>query len=303
MPSFRARLLAGVVRIGRVGTTFDGPDRIRRSIARDRANGPATPSATLRARFDVREEDVGGCRVHIVGPRTGQARRRVLYLHGGGWVLSITDFHWRFVERLVHDLDCSVVVPRYPLAPEHGARDAFAVLLPLYASLVADPGQPPLTVMGDSTGGNLALSLAMQARHEALPQPARLVLISPSMDATFTDPAIPALDRIDPILSARGARELARLYAKDLDLRDPVVSPLFGPLDHLAPIAVFTGTREIPNADAHRLRRKASESGIPLSWHEYPGMLHTWPLFPIPEATRAITEMATFVQRVGGPPP
>jgi acetyl esterase/lipase len=287
--------MSAAVKVLRVKRVFDGADQVHRSIAADRRKGPAEPPAKLRARFSVREQEVAGRRVYLVGPQDHPTTRHVLYLHGGGWVLSIMPPHWTLVGQLVEQLDCTVIVPLYPLAPEHSAQDVLAMLLPFYAQTAAEVGARNLTVMGDCTGGNVALSLAMQARDRKLPQPARLVLISPTLDATFTDPAIPALDRTDPILSRRGAPEVARLYAGELDVRDPMISPIFGSLEGLAPLAVFTGTRDILNADAHQLKDKAARARIPLAWFEYPGMLHVWLLFPIPEARRAIRQIAEFV--------
>jgi monoterpene epsilon-lactone hydrolase len=297
MPSARAYLLSFAVRMLRVRRALDGPERIQRSIAADRKKGPAAPSARLRARLSIKEEISDGRTVRTVSPRVGQPLRRVLYLHGGGWARPITDPHWEMIAKLVHLLDCSVIVPMYPLAPEHTARETFAWLLSFYADRA--PGSD-LTVMGDSSGGNLALSLMMQARARGLPLPARLVLLSPLLDATVSDPTIADLDRIDPIVPARGVQVLARMFAGDLDLLDPLVSPLFGKLDGLPPIAIFTGTHEILNADAHRLRDKAEWSGFPLAWHEYPAMMHVWPLFPIPEARRALDEIAAFITGVHG---
>jgi monoterpene epsilon-lactone hydrolase len=295
MPSFQARLMSAAVRALRVKRVFDGADQVHRSIAADRRKGPAEPSAKLRAQFSVRERDVAGRRVYLIGPKNHATTRHVLYLHGGGWVLSIMPPHWTLVGQLVEQLDCTVIVPLYPLAPEHTAPDVLAMLLPFYTQTATEVGAQNLTVMGDCTGANVALALAMQARDRKLPQPARLVLISPTLDASFTNPAIPALDRTDPILSHRGAPEVARLYAGDLDVRDPLISPLFGSLEGLAPLAVFTGTRDILNADAHQLKDKATRARIPLAWFEYPGMLHVWPLFPIPEAKQAIHQMAAFI--------
>ncbi|TCO56062.1 alpha/beta hydrolase [Actinocrispum wychmicini] len=293
MPSIRARLLAAAVAALRVQKMFDGPERIRRSVAGDRRKGPAAPSAKVRERFSVREEEFSSCRVYTVAPRDGDSpARRVLYLHGGGWTMSITEPHWGLIAKLARRLDCAVTVPLFPLAPEHTARDTFAMLLPFYADLAA---QGELTVMGDSSGGNLALSLAMQARSAGMPQPARIVLLSPAPDATFSNPELARLDHRDPILPARGLPELGRVYAGDLDVRDPVVSPLFGMLTGLPPTAIFTGTRDILNADAHRLREKATRAGVPVAWHEYPDMLHVWPLFPIPEATHALEQIAAFI--------
>ena len=297
MTSLRAQLLASMLILFEVKHAFDGPEPIARAIAADRRRGPAEPGSWFRARFAVRTDLVGGCRVHTVGRRGAPAGRHVLYLHGGAFALSINPLHWAFVGRLVERLDCTVTLPCYPLAPEHNARDVWALLLPLYRDLVAEVEPSGLTVMGDSAGGNLALSLAMQARDVALPLPATLVMISPSFDLTLTDPAMPALDRLDPILSLRVGPELARMYAAGIDLRDPLVSPLFGSLRDLPPMAIFTGTHDLLNADAHRLREKAAREGARLAWFEYPAMVHVWPLFPIPEARRALREIAAFVMQ------
>ncbi|MGW4243422.1 alpha/beta hydrolase [Nocardia sp. NPDC004722] len=293
MTSAGAHLLSFAVRMLRVRRALDGEERILRTIATDRAKGPALPSKRIREGLSVREETIDGFRVFTLTPRDIRPTRRVLYLHGGGWVRPIMDPHWEMIAELAGLLGCSVTVPMYPLAPEHSAPDTFRWLLSLYAGLAPDGD---LTVMGDSAGGHLTLSLAMQARDRGLPQPGALVLLSPLLDATLSDPAIAALDRMDPIVPARGVPILTRMFAGAVDLRDPMISPLFGTLTGLPPIALFVGTREIVNADAHRLRRLAAESDFPLSWHEYSGMLHVWPLFPIREGLRARREIAEFVR-------
>ncbi|MEV2222456.1 alpha/beta hydrolase fold domain-containing protein [Nocardia vinacea] len=131
------------------------------------------------------------------------------------------------------------------LAPEHTAREVFDWLLPLYEDLADHVPDGELIVMGDSAGGNPALSQVVQAAANGAPRPAGSVLLPPCLDASLSDPAITALDRIDPIVSAHGVAELARMYAGPLDTHDPVVSPLFAALNGLPPIALITGTHEI----------------------------------------------------------
>lgn len=282
MVSFQAHLVVAMARVVRVKRSL-GVARLERTIVADRKNGPTEPSKAFQRRFSV--ERSGS--VYVVKPKGDASSHHVLYFHGGGFVLSITELHWNFVGKLVEKLRCAVTVPLYPLAPENKARDLFAAMLPLYHDLVEKVGAENLTVMGDSAGGNIALSLAMQADR----RPGRLVLLSPGLDFTFTDPKQPALDRVDPILDLAGARKLGPMYVGDLDVRDPTVSPLFGSFDGLPPIAVFTGTRDITNADAHR---------IDATVYEYPGMVHVWMLFPMPEATRAIAQIASFVDGSAG---
>ncbi|MFF2550421.1 alpha/beta hydrolase fold domain-containing protein [Nocardia sp. NPDC058058] len=295
MASIRAELLTVVVRALRVRRKYDGAQRIRATIAADRAKGPAVPSAKIRGRVSVREMDFRGRGVFVLSPRTAASGTPAIYLHGGGWVEPIADPHWELIEALVQRLDRPVAVPMYPLAPECTADEVFAWLLPFYADIAG--GDAPV-LLGDSAGANLALSLTIQAIAEGLTVPSALVLLSPCLDATLSDPRLAELEPRDPILPVRGVAELARLYAGERAVSDPLISPMFADLTGVPPIALFTGTRDILNVDAHRFRSRAAEFGIELAWHEYPGMLHAWPLFPIPEAERAIGEMVEFLTGV-----
>ncbi|MFI7667230.1 alpha/beta hydrolase fold domain-containing protein [Nocardia sp. NPDC049526] len=99
------------------------------------------------------------------------------------------------------------------MAPEHTAREVFDWLVPLYEDLADCVPDGDLTVMGDSTGGNPALSLVVRATADGVPRPTGLVLLSPCLDASLSDPATTALDHIDPIVPAHGVAELARMYA------------------------------------------------------------------------------------------
>jgi acetyl esterase/lipase len=214
---------------------------------------------------------------------------------GGAFVFDITWFHWFMVSRLVRQSGCTVVVPLYPLAPEHCWKDVFDVLVPLHAQLVTRFGRENLVVMGDSAGGGVALSLAQHMRDTGLSLPARLILVSPGLDATFCDPRQPALAKHDCMLAIAGLKAAGRWYARDLSPADPKISPLFGSLAGLPPIAVFTGTRDLLNPDAHRLKAKAQQEGVLVDLRQFEGMFHVWTVTPIREARLAIAEMKHLI--------
>lgn len=80
------------------------------------------------------------------------------------------------------------------------------------------------------------------------------------------------------------------------EVEDPRVSPLFGSLDGLAPMAVFIGTRDVLLPDARRLRKDAAAAGVPLDYREYPGMVHNWPMRRLPEGRRALDQIAELIR-------
>lgn len=67
----------------------------------------------------------------------------------------------------------------------------------------------------------------------------------------------------DPMLTRTGLAESGRLYAGNLDTTDPLVSPLYGRLDGLAPLTVFCGTHDLLLTDSRTLAHKAAAVGVP----------------------------------------
>jgi monoterpene epsilon-lactone hydrolase len=294
--SFRSQIVELILPLTGIKRSLRSEAAIRKQVARARKKGPALPSNRMRRRFSVTETAINESRVFAVAPRPVASRGHILYLHGGTYVNDVIAWQWRMVERLVARTACTAVVPLYPLAPEYIWRDAFGVVTPLYEALVAQVGAENLIVLGDSAGGGMALSLAQQLRNAGRPLPSKLVLIAPWLDVTCSDPRQPELAKRDRMLDIPGIRAAGRWYAGDLAPTAPEISPLFGSLSGLPPMAVWIGKRDLLHADAQRLKAQAEREGARLTYYEYDGMFHDWPMAPILEAERAIDEMAAFIQ-------
>lgn len=164
-----------------------------------------------------------------------------MHLHGGGFVEEIERHHWNFAVQLVESLDCSVVLPIYPLVP---AAD-HSVIVPLidavYRETMTEVPPEHRVVSGDSAGGALTMALA-QREH---PQPGRLLPLSPWLDMTLSDPLSRTLDPADPMLGVVGLQEAGRLFAADDDPADPEISPARADLTGLGPMLVLVGTRDV----------------------------------------------------------
>jgi monoterpene epsilon-lactone hydrolase len=99
-------------------------------------------------------QDVGGC----PGRWFGQGVKPIIWLHGGGYVFGGSDSHAAAAQVLAELTGHAVFVPDYPLAPEHQwpAR--------LNTALTVIDALSPCDLVGDRTGGNLALNVALQRR-------------------------------------------------------------------------------------------------------------------------------------------
>jgi acetyl esterase/lipase len=116
------------------------------------------------------------------------------------------------------------------------------------------------------------------------------VLIAPWLDISGTDPRLAQIAPSDPWLAVPGTRAAGGLYRDGLGEGDWRVSPIHGSFEGLGPITLFSGTRDILNADAHRFLPLARDAGLAVEFHEGEGMIHNYPILPMPEgdAARAV---------------
>ncbi|PZA21696.1 esterase [Modestobacter versicolor] len=261
-------------------------ERARRRIAAPK--GSTEPPAKLRARHDVSSRQVEGFPVHTVAPRGRAARRAAVYLHGGAYISAIAPQHWALIGRLA-DAGVRVEVPHYGLAPQHTHREAYPLVTAVYRQLLEqyDPGD--VTLAGDSAGGGLALGVAQTLTD--LPRPRQLVLLSPWLDLTISNPDVPAVEARDPWLSSAGLRVAGEAWAGGDDPTAPRLSPLNGQLTGLPPVHVHVGTHEICLPDVLALQARGEEEGADVDVTVCAGAVHVYPLVPTPEgraAARAI---------------
>lgn len=186
-------------------------------------------------------------------------------------------------------------MPDYPLAPEHTHRESFEMVTTLYKQLLSTVSADNLILMGDSSGGGFALALAQKLRDEQLIQPSQIVLLSPWLDITLTNPEITNIAGNDPFLEVEILRKAGNLYAGDVDAEHHLLSPINGPLEGLGRISLFIGSKEILIADARKLKAAAEAKGIKINYWVYEDMVHAWMFLNLPESKRARQQIIDLI--------
>ena len=300
MPSRRHELLAWAVPKVRRSRELDDADLERARIETWHAGlDRSLPTRLVRRfarRFSVVEEDAG-FPAYVITPRHVEPVRTVLFLHGGGFVAPIDPFHVRYVARLADSLRARIVLPDYPLAPEHTWRDSFGVMTDLAARWAAEPGG--MVLGGDSAGGGYALAIAQALRDRGSSQPTHLLLHAPWVDLTTSTPETVEVSAGDPWLFLGKLQAYAGWWAgSEDDLARPEVSPALGDLSGLPPGLVFCGTRDTLMPGCRLLARLGAEAGWELTYVEVPDLIHVFPMLPlIPEARRAWRQTLDFLGR------
>jgi acetyl esterase/lipase len=255
------------------------------------------PPEHLKLRIEVFSEDFQGMKIHRLEPKSKIPRHKVFFLHGGSYVLNATRPHWRFLANLVESTGCGVIAPDYPLAPLHTYAEAYQALVGYYR--VFDEARregETVVMMGDSAGGGLCLGLCMALRDERLALPSGLVLLSPWLDVTMSNPHIEVLDPTDPFLNVQALKNAGLAWAGGANPRKPWISPLYGNLAGLPAMHLFIGTKDVLAADARRFRGLCLAAKADLSFYEYDNMVHDWMLLDFKEAKMAAQRIAEIVK-------
>ena len=292
MPSLQSKVIVVLLRLTRTKRTVN---RMRQRVE----NGERTytePSRRLHRKHSIEKREVNGHLVWTIAPKDNGCGKQIIYLHGGAYVNSFASQHWEFMSKLVDALGCTVTAPNYPHAPEYHVHDVFEFLLPLYLELASGVGSENVTLMGDSSGGGISLALAQRLREDGLPQPGNVVLLSPWLDATLSHPEIVNVDKIDPFLGVDGLKYAGAAYARDVDPKSYLVSPVYGSFRNLAPVTVFIGTRDVFLPDCRKLCERAAAEGVSIDYREYDRMVHDWMLGPLPEAKHVLREIVELLQ-------
>lgn len=112
----------------------------------------------------------------------------LIYLHGGGWTFGSINSCARFCQTLAATGNVIVLAVDYRLAPEHpfpdGLEDCIrAVKLARKKALEWGSSPELISVGGDSSGGNLALSICLHNLQNGMPPLRSLLLFYPVVSA------------------------------------------------------------------------------------------------------------------------
>jgi acetyl esterase/lipase len=136
----------------------------------------------------------------------------------------------------------------------------------------------------------------------SLPLPGGIAAGSPLADLTKTGDTQFTNEYIDSILVSQDVFWSAcnRLYARGHDLRDPLLSPVYGDFRGFPPAILISGTRDLLLSDTVRTHRKLREAGVEADLHVFEGQSHCQYLVPQTtslEAQQAYGEIARFFER------
>lgn len=234
----------------------------------------ARPLIFMKKRCSIKKQKYGKRNIYIIKSKTNNSSDKIIfYIHGGAYVANMNKNHWRFFNNICNDLGVTIIAPDYPLVPMNTADDVFDMIEPLYSEVIEKYGKHNVILMGDSAGGTIALALLEENKSI---NPSKTILISPWLDIHMTNEEILKVEKYDKELNKKALDVAAKLYTKKCS-KEFLASPLYGPLENLENIIIYTGTYDILNPDVCVFKKKIDELGInSIKIKEVEKAIHIW---------------------------
>lgn len=259
-------------------------------------------SRFLKRAFGVSVEatTINGLHAEWLRPKHAETRKVLLYLHGGAYLVGSCRTHRQMVSHIARAAGIPALVPEYRLAPEHPFPAAIEDAVGVYRALL-DGGWAARDILigGDSAGGGLTVATLLSLRHAGLPLPSAAVLLSPFLDVTASGESARTRANQDPWFDAKDMHLVTDLYCEaGVDLRNPLVSPVFANVAGLPPTFIQVGDDEILLSDSTRFADKLKAAGVPVEIEIWPHMWHVFQLFigKMPESRRAIGRIGAYMK-------
>ncbi len=259
------------------------------------------PAIRQRLHVSVQAGTMDGVKVYTVTPEVippGHRDKLLIHVHGGCYELFPGESGTSEAILMAGLEGYKVISVDYRMPPEAYFPAAVDDAMTVYQAVLRTTAARNVAVFGTSAGGALTLEMMLRAKQLGLPMPGAIAPGTPMADVTKTGDSFYTNEQVDNVLVSRdGFCDAATVvYAHGHDLRDPLLSPVYGDLHGFPPAILTTGTRDLLLSNTVRVHRKLREAGVEAQLEVFEGESHAQYQFDdrVPETREAFGEIAAF---------
>ena len=230
-----------------------------------------------------------------------KSKQVILYFHGGGYSIGSPKSHRDLCAYLAYYAGVSVVSVAYRLAPEHPFPAAIEDAKTAYQALLAEGyAADDMVLAGDSAGGGLALTLALDLKQNKAAQPAGMFLISPLINKKRETSSFTTQYDVDPVINHRWSKQMAENYLKNSPELIDLACLSDKDLSGLAPMLIHVGTDEVLLDDSLMLKQRATQAGVHAKLITFPEFWHVFHITPsiFNDAKKALKQAGEYIKQL-----
>jgi len=262
------------------------------------------PGMMERLKVKVEKTTINGVRAFIVTPETiapENANRQLIHMHGGCYVLNPREASLPEALFMAGFGHIKVVSVEYRMPPEAYFPAALDDGITVYKALMKTMPAKNMAWFGTSAGGALVLEMGLKAKELGLPMPGAIASGTPMSDVTKVGDTFQTNAMVDNVLvSPDGFCDAGTIvYAAGHDLKDPLLSPVYGDMHGFPPTILTSGTRDLLLSNTVRVQRKLRQAGVEAALQVYEGMAHAHYIRDdtAPESKEVFEEIAGFFNK------
>jgi monoterpene epsilon-lactone hydrolase len=262
------------------------------------------PGMIERLHVKVEKTTIDGVRAFIVTPDVippENRNRLLIHVHGGCYVLNPGEAALPEALFMAGFGHFKVIAVDYRMPPEAYFPAALDDGLTVYKNAIKTTNPKNIAIFGSSAGGALTLEMLLKAKQDGLPMPGAIAPGTPMSDVTKVGDTFVTNAMLDNVLvSPDGFCDAAtKVYANGHDLKDPLLSPVYGDMQGFPPTILTSGTRDLLLSNTVRVHRKLRQVGVEAALQVYEGQSHAhyYRDDTSPEAKEAFEEIAGFFDK------
>ncbi|HWX08126.1 MAG TPA: alpha/beta hydrolase [Bradyrhizobium sp.] len=262
------------------------------------------PGMTERLHVKIEKTVIDGVRAFVVTPDAIPAQNRdrlLIHVHGGCYVLSPGEAALPEAMFMAGFGHFRVIAVDYRMPPEAYFPAALDDGMTVYKNAIKTTNPKNIAIFGSSAGGALTLEMILKAKQDGLPLPGAIAPGTPMSDVTKVGDTFVTSAMLDNVLvSPDGFCDAGtKVYASGHDLKDPLLSPVYGDMHGFPPAILTSGTRDLLLSNTIRVHRKLRQAGVEATLQVYEGQSHAQYFRDdtAPEAREAFEEIAGFFDK------
>lgn len=244
---------------------------------------------------DFNKENIDDSFVYTYnGTLSNNNSKFLLYVHGGNFVEHANKYQIKVLKKIAKETNSTLIFVIYELLPTGNYKKMFILLNKIYDKLLSLKPQV-INFIGDSAGAGSILSFAQQIASKDDTILNNIILISPWLDLSMTNPTLYRDALKDNMNNVDGTRYEGKLWANEIDCKDPRVSPIYGEFDKLKKISIIFGGRGILSSECKRFDKILNDKNIEHNYIMYEHEGHDFVFYPTREGEEAINDIITII--------
>jgi len=237
------------------------------------------------ADFDITQIQVMGFTV-LKMIHKKKSDRANMFIIGGGMVMAPRPASIKKALKFAKETGLDLYIPYYPLCTDYPITKAYEMIYETYKVMLTDYDSKKISLLGTSSGGNLALGLVAYINdgHKDVPMPGHIIAISPGTCVNSEDEwhRMLELEKKDIIIPASYMKWVVDILQHgDDSVPDYMIRLQRGNFTNCPHVSFMYGSDETLYACAPSFEKAMKKYDVNYNMIVGKGMFHCYPVFPV----------------------